>query len=494
MKLGAENLFYTILGTMKTTDKAPNVSSRVFKRTKILATLGPATDSYEHVLTMLKSGVNGFRMNFSHGTHDEHARRIAWVRQASEEVGKPVAILQDLQGPKIRLGDFEGKITVETGDVVQFALHSDYEKTGIIPLQYDLSKKVKVGERIYLFDGKVRGIVNDVAGGVITVQIENNGYLVKRKGLNLPDTDFGGDIITEKDLADAAFGAKQDIDYVAMSFVQTAADIEKLREILKGHNSDAKIVAKIETQAAIEKENLEAIVKASDGVMVARGDLAVEVSAEAVPIVQRRIIGLCQQYGKISIVATQMLASMVDSPDPTRAEVSDVANAVIIGADCVMLSDETAAGNYPLETVATMKRIILYTQKNAELRPIFYQEEIDDLQDAISSAVMTLSHQIKASAIVAQTKSGVTALSIASHRPNMPIVVVTSTPRVASQLALMYASKTFLREDEEGVGANLAQWLKDQSVFARGDRVVIVSGKQPGLIGGTDTIKVRVLE
>lgn len=479
---------------MKTTDKAPNVSSRAFKRTKILATLGPATDSYEQVLAMLKSGVNGFRLNFSHDTHEGHARRIAWVRQASEEIGKPVAILQDLQGPKIRLGDFEGKINVETGDVVQFALHSDYEKTSIIPLQYDLSKKVKVGERIYLFDGKVRGVVNDVAGIVITVQIENNGYLVKRKGLNLPDTDFGGDIITEKDVADAAFGATQDIDYVAMSFVQTAADITKLREILHSHGSDAKIVAKIETQAAVEKENLTAIVQASDGVMVARGDLAVEVSPEAVPIIQRRIIGLCQEYGKVSIVATQMLASMVENPDPTRAEVSDVPNAVITGADCVMLSDETAVGKYPLETVATMKRVILYTQKNAELRPIFYQEEVNDLPDAISSAVMTLSHQIKASAIVAQTKSGATALSIASHRPNMPIVVVTSTPRVASQLALMYASKTFLRKDEEDVGANLAQWLKDQGVFTRGDRVVIVSGKQPGLIGGTDTIKVRVLE
>lgn len=479
---------------MTITDKAPNVSSRVFKRTKILATVGPATDSYESVLEMLKSGVNGFRLNFSHGDHEEHGRRIEWIRKASAEVGKPVAILQDLQGPKIRLGDFEGQIDVKAGDALQFAYMSDYAATGIIPIQYDLSKKVKVGERIYLFDGRLRGVVADIsAEGVLTVQIDNDGYLLKRKGMNLPDTNFGGDILTEKDIRDFTYGATQDIDFVALSFVQSAEDITNLRKLLQEQGSDAKIVAKIETQAAIEEGVLEEIVKVSDAVMVARGDLAVEVSAEAVPIVQRRIIGLCQQYAKISIVATQMLISMVENPEPTRPEVSDIAGAVITGADCVMLSDETANGKYPLEAVQTMKRVILYTQNNASLNPIADPIANNDLQDAISSGVMTLADQIKASAIVAQTKSGVTALSIASHRPNMPIVVVTSTPRVASQLALMYASKTFLREDIENVGENLAYWLKDQNVFNSGDRVVIVSGAQPGLIGGTDTIKVRVL-
>jgi pyruvate kinase len=479
---------------MTNTDKAPNVSSRVFKRTKILATIGPATHSYETILAMMKSGVNGFRLNFSHGDHETHGQTLERVRRASRETGKPVAILQDLQGPKIRLGDFEGQIDVHAGDALQLGYHTEYEKSGIIPMQYDLAKKVKVGERIFFFDGRLRGVVTDVQDGVLTVQIDNDGYLLKRKGINLPDTDFGGDILTEKDLRDLKFGFTQDIDYVGMSFVQTADDINRLRKLLQENGSDAKIIAKVETQAAIEDHNLEEIVKTSDAVMVARGDLAVETSAEAVPIIQRRIVGFCQQYGKISIVATQMLISMMDSPEPTRAEVSDVANAVITGADCVMLSDETAMGKYPLETVATMKRIIVYTQKNAAVRPIYSREEVGNLQDAISSGVMTLAHQISAAAIVAQTKSGATALSIASHRPSMPIVVVTSTSRVASQLALMYATKTFLREDEVEVGAHLAQWLKEQGVFTHGDRVVIVSGKQPGLIGGTDTIKVRVLE
>ncbi|MGF7228648.1 MAG: pyruvate kinase [Candidatus Saccharibacteria bacterium] len=479
---------------MTHTDKAPNVSSRVFKRTKILATVGPATDSYDHVMAMMKNGANAFRLNFSHGDHAEHGQRIEWIRKASAEYGKPVAILQDLQGPKIRLGDFEGQIDVKGGDALQFQYMSDYAATGIIPIQYDLSKKVKVGERIYLFDGRLRGVIGDISEeGILTVQIDNDGFLLKRKGMNLPDTDFGGDILTEKDIRDIEFGATQDIDYVALSFVQSAKDITNLREILQSHNSDVKIVAKIETQAAIEETALEEIVKVSDAVMVARGDLAVEVSPEAVPVVQRKIIGLCQQYGKISIVATQMLISMVDNPDPTRAEVSDVANAVITGADAVMLSDETANGKYPVETVATMKRIILYTQNNASLNPIYTGGSADTLQGAITSGVMTLSEQINAVAIIAQTKSGITALSIAARRPNMPIVVVTSTPRVATQMALMYASKSFLRDDVENVGANLAEWLKEQRVFEAGDRVVIVSGHQPGLVGGTDTIKVRVL-
>jgi pyruvate kinase len=492
---GSKRLFcFYLEKKMTTTDKIPSVSSRVFKRTKILATVGPATDSYEQIVEMLKSGVNGFRLNFSHGTHEEHGRRVEWIRKASVELGKPVAILQDLQGPKIRLGDFEGQIDVKAGDALQFKYMSDYAATGVIPIQYDLSKKVKVGERIYLFDGRLRGVIADITSeGVLTVQIDNDGFLLKRKGMNLPDTDFGGDILTEKDIRDYKYGATQDIDYVALSFVQSAADITNLRQLLQAEGSDVKIVAKIETQAAIEDDALEEIVKVSDGVMVARGDLAVEVSAEAVPVVQRRIIGLCQQYAKISIVATQMLISMVDNPEPTRPEVADIAAAVITGADCVMLSDETANGKYPMDAIQTMKRVILYTQNNASLNPIGQPKANTDLQDAISSAVLTLADQIKAVAIVAQTKSGTTALSVASHRPDMPIVVVTSTPRVASQLALMYASKTFLREDIESVGETLAHQLKDQDVFASGDRVVIVSGAQPGLIGGTDTIKVRVL-
>jgi pyruvate kinase len=328
------------------------------------------------------------------------------------------------------------------------------------------------------------------------VRVENDGIILKRKGINLPDTDFGGDILTEKDRRDIEFGATQDYDYVAISFIQRASDVELLKQLLKERGSDAKVIAKVETPAAIADENLEAIVRASDAVMVARGDLAVETSPEVVPIVQRKILALCQKHGRISIVATQMLMSMVENPEASRAEVSDIANAVITGADCLMLSDETAMGKYPIEAIATMKRVIIYTQEHEPVRPLLYREDADSAnqQDSISSAVTTLAHQIGAKAIICQTKTGTTAFSIASHRPSMPIISVTSLPRVAQQLTLLYANKSFLRPDTGTVGYDLAKELREQDFFDAKSIVVIVSGQQPGVPGGTDTIRVRVLE
>jgi pyruvate kinase len=313
----------------------------------------------------------------------------------------------------------------------------------------------------------------------------------------LPDTDFGGDILTPKDLQDVEYGATKDIDYVALSFVQSAEDINNLRAIMVGLGSDAQIISKIETKAAIKEDVLEEIVKASDGVMVARGDLAVEAGAEVVPIVQRRIIALCRKHGKLSIVATQMMASMVENPDPTRAEVSDVANAVIQGADTVMLSDETANGKYPLETVAAMKRVILYTQENASVRALHEVVHMKNTQqDAISTAAVNLAQQLNVAAIVCETKSGATAANIAAHRPNLPIISVTSSTRAAQQLALSYANKSFVRPDGEKAGLELAKDLKANNFFGGDDKVTvaIVSGKQPGLVGATDTFRVRVLE
>jgi pyruvate kinase len=470
-------------------------TKRIYKRSKILATIGPASSSYETILAMIKAGMNGARLNFSHGDHEERTRQIEWIRQASKEWAKPVAILQDLQGPKIRLGDFEPRVVkVKTGDELHLTYGAAYDGGTTIPVQYDLSEKVKPGERVYIFDGRVRTTAIGTGPKTVVVRVENDGVLMPRKGINLPDTNFGGDILTPKDLRDIAFGATQDIDYVALSFVQTAADIIQLRGILKEHGSSAKVVAKIETQAAISEENLEAIIEASDAVMVARGDLAVETSPEIVPMVQRRILELAQKHGRISIVATQMLISMVENPEPTRAEVSDVATAVITGADCLMLSDETANGKYPIEAIAIMKRIILYTQEHEPVRPLFYSETHTDMQDAISSAAVTLAHQVGAQAIVCETKSGGTARSIARHRPGMPIISVTSNSRVAQQLTLQYANKSFVRKDGEHAGLDVAKELRSQQFFDAGATVVLVSGRQPGLTGGTDTIRVRVLE
>ncbi|RYF29498.1 MAG: pyruvate kinase [Chloroflexi bacterium] len=471
--------------------------SVIFKRTKILATLGPPTNNYESIEAMAKAGVNGFRLNFSHGSYEERDLQLEWIRQASAKIGKPVAILQDLQGPKIRLGNLTENTPVKTGDEIILDHAADHDGL-TFPVQYNLAQKVKVGEPIYIFDGKVRTTVIGIPSGTsIKLRVENDGVLMSRKGINLPDTDFGGDILTPKDLADIEYGATKDIDYVALSFVQSVDDINNLRQILVGLGSDAQIIPKIETKAAIRDEVLEEIVKASDGVMVARGDLAVEAGAEIVPVVQRKIIALCRKYGKLSIVATQMMASMVDAPEPTRAEVSDVANAVIQGADTVMLSDETANGKYPLETVAAMKRVILYTQEHVAVAPITDIIKGKKLKrDAISLAAVTLADQLGASAIVAETKSGGTASNIAAHRPNLPIISVTSEDRSAQQLALSYANKSFVRPDGERAGLELARELKRDGFFETDGpiTVIIVSGKQPGMIGGTDTIRVRVLE
>ena len=471
--------------------------SVIFKRTKILATLGPPTNIYESIEAMAKAGVNGFRLNFSHGSYEERDLQLEWIRQASAKIGKPVAILQDLQGPKIRLGNLNENTPVKTGDEIILDHAADHDGL-TFPVQYNLAQKVKVGEPIYIFDGKVRTTVIGIpSDSSIKLRVENDGVLMSRKGINLPDTDFGGDILTPKDLADIEYGATKDIDYVALSFVQSVDDINNLRQILVGLGSDAQIIPKIETKAAIRDEVLEEIVKASDGVMVARGDLAVEAGAEIVPVVQRKIIALCRKYGKLSIVATQMMASMVDAPEPTRAEVSDVANAVVQGADTVMLSDETANGKYPLETVAAMKRVILYTQEHVAVAPITDIIKGKKLKrDAISLAAVTLADQLGASAIVAETKSGGTASNIAAHRPNLPIISVTSEDRSAQQLALSYANKSFVRPDGEKAGLELARELKRDGFFGTDGpvTVIIVSGKQPGLIGGTDTTRVRVLE
>ncbi len=480
---------------METTRKVPGVALGQYKRTKIIATVGPATDSYDSILNAIKAGANGIRLNFSHGSYEERARQIKWIRKASREYGKPVAIIADLQGPKIRLGDFEGIINVQEGQSIRLKFKADYAQEGIIPVQYDLSKKVKRGEKLYIYDGKVKTIVTSIQGDVIHARVENDGILIKRKGLNLPDTDFGGDVITKKDKEDLAFCSTQDIDYVAQSFVQSADDVINLRKLMKNLGINAKVIVKVETRLAVE--NMQAIVEATDVIMIARGDLAVETPPESVPIIQRQLIGLGIKYAKPTIVATQMLFSMTEAPEPTRAEVSGVATAVLVGADCVMLSDETASGRYPIAAIKIMKRVILYTEQNAPLKPVFNTDiapTVSTRQQAISSAIMSLAKDIKADAIVAETRSGATALQIASKRADIPLIAVTSDTRVAQQLAIVYACKSYVRPDSKMAAEKLTEWLHGNSVLVKGNTIVLCSGQYAGVVGTTDTIKVRVIE
>ena len=474
--------------------------SKLFKRTKILATVGPSVFGEEKLKEMVYAGVNGFRLNFSHGTYDERDEQIRLIRKYAAERGKSVAIVQDLQGPKIRLGDVQNNhYDVKTGDelILDYACQ-EHKGDNVLPVQYNLAEKVKVGEPVLLFDGKVEGVTTEIVSPTaIKIKVQNDGYVMSRKGINLPDTDMGGDIITEKDLADIEFGASRDFDFVAMSFIQSADDIEKLRQIMVSHGSTAQIIAKIETKKAVQDDaTMEAIVKATDGIMVARGDLAYEAGAEIVPIVQRKLISLCRQYSKLVIVATQMMGSMVDNPRPTRAEVSDVATAVLLGADAVMLSDETANGKYPIETVKEMKKVILYTQDHSEILPLG-KETVGNFKnyDAISRAVVQLAEQIDADIIVAATKSGATAEAIAAQRPNMPIISVTSNPRVAGQLALTYANSAFVREYDENYAIDAVQDLKLQGYLKTPEgkdylTAVIVSGLRDAE-GGTNQIQIR---
>ncbi len=473
--------------------------SKLFKRTKILATIGPATNSAEMVEAVIMAGVNGCRLNCSHGSNEERDQQIKWIRAAAAKKGRSVAILQDLQGPKIRLGTLkDNHLELKKGDeLVLEAKEFEHDGGMVVPVQYNLAEKVKVGEPLSMFDGKVKSeVIEIVSETAIKVKILNDGFIMSKKGLNLPDTDFGGDILTPKDLADIEYGAGCDYDYVSLSFVQSARDIEKLKQLLLSHGSTAKVIAKIETKKAIETDkNLEEIVEAADGIMVARGDMAVEAGAEVVPIVQRKLIAMTRAHAKLCIVATQMLSSMVESPEPTRAEVSDVATAVVQGADVVMLSDETANGKYPLETVQEMKKVILYTQNHSRLAPIKQRPEGESvIYDAISSAAARMAEQIEADVIVCQTATGATATAIAAQRPNLPIVTVTSNQRVANQMALVYANSAFCRPYAEDFGYNLAKELKDAGYLhaKEGEKdllAVIASGDRNKV--GTDTIKVR---
>lgn len=460
-------------------------------RTKVIATLGPATHSLELVEELLLAGVDGFRLNFSHDDHAAQKQRIEWVRKASAKYNRPVAVIQDLQGPKMRIGVLPEKLQLSVGQPVKFAYQTDYVASGIIPTQFDLSRKLKPGQRMLLNDGTVRVKVKTVRQGIIGGVVEAAGVLTSRKGINLPDTNLAGDIITPKDRDDIKFGVEQDVDYMALSFVQDAGDIKELRQYLHSLKAKARIIAKIETKAATE--HIEEIVAASDAVMVARGDLASETLPESVPIVQREITGLCMQYGKISIVATQMMASMVDSTEPTRAEVSDVASAVITGVDALMLSEETAVGNFPVLTVQTMVRIADYAEKNPPIKPIYLKQAKDaSQQDAISAAVVSLADQVGARAIVAETISGSTALSLAAYRPNLPIMMVASSQKVANQLSIAYGGISFYRKSARPANEKIFSWLKKQGALKSGDEVVIASGRQ-GVVGSTDTLKVRLV-
>ncbi len=466
-----------------------------FKRTKIVATIGPASRAPQQLQALMLAGVNGIRLNFSHGTHEEHLAVIKTVRGLSEKLGRPAAIIADLSGPKIRVGNLPvDGLPFVRGETVRFEFGDDYTADSVIPVQHDISKYLRPGERIFLRDGQIEVQVDSVKLDLITCTVVSPGVLFSHQGMNLPDTDLGGDIMTPKDIADLKFAVSHGVDYVALSFAQTAGDVQRLRQRMKRLGSQARIIVKVETRAAVE--NIEEIIEATDVAMVARGDLAVETLQEAVPAVQRRIIDLCRQHCKGVIVATQMLESMITSSQPTRAEVSDVATAVIEGADAVMLSGETAVGQYPLEAVQMMKRVIIYTEREEageiERGPSFVTTTGHN--NAVSAAAVLLAHELPAEVIIAETSSGQTARNIAALRPKVPIVMVTNSHLVYNQLAIVWGGKSYYHGRPSRAADVVVDKLLQAGNVKAGDHLVIASGHQPGLAGGTDTVSIRAVE
>lgn len=467
-----------------------------FKRTKIVATIGPASSSPQILEALFEAGVNCFRLNFSHGTQADHGKVVKFARGLSEKYNRPLALIADLQGPKIRVGTLptEGLPFVRD-TIVRLQYGADYSRVGVIPVQHDVSKYLRKGERIFLRDGQIQIEVQKIEKTLITGKVLSPGLLYSNQGMNLPDTDLGGDILTPKDISDIEFAVNAQCDYIALSFVQTAQDILGLKERLSKAKSDLKVIAKIETAAAVA--HLEEIVVASDGLMVARGDLAVETLPEAVPSVQRRMVELAKYHRKPVIVATQMLESMIQSPQPTRAEVSDVATAVLEGTDAVMLSGETAVGLFPVETVKMMKRIILYAEREdralASTQPS-KPYAIHERSNAISAAAVVLAQQLPAKIIIAETSSGQTARNISALRPDVPIIMVTDHLRVYYQLAIVWGGKSFFAKSMDGATDQVIRQLKAAGNVSKGDTLVVASGHLPGLIGGTDKLMISVVE
>jgi pyruvate kinase len=465
-----------------------------FCRTKIVCTLGPSSSSREALRSLVEAGLNVARINFSHGTHEQHAATIALVREVADEMGRPVAILGDLQGPRIRIGDLPAPRELEDGS--DLILVPEGEEQGEeVPVTYEnLSKDVHVGDRILINDGLIELVVLDVTGSRVTSRVLHGGKLSSHKGMNLPGVQVSAPSITDKDREDVAFAVQQDLEYVALSFVRRAQDIAELRTLIP---KSTLVVAKIEKDSALE--NIETIVRASDGVMVARGDLGVELPFEEVPYAQKRIIALCNRLGRPVITATQMLESMITHPRPTRAEASDVANAILDGTDAVMLSAETAAGQYPRLAVEAMSRIIV----EIEGKPQPWRRDSRRLGEtamstefAIAAAGAAAVTMLNAPCIIVFTKSGFSARIVASHRPSVPILVLTDIPRTYRQLALVWGVIPELVPhcDSYDQMVRLALEAVQRRELARpGDRVVVTAGVPFDVPGTTNLLKVETV-
>jgi pyruvate kinase len=447
-------------------------------RTKIVATVGPACDTYEKLLELVKAGVNIFRLNFSHGTQEDKAQIISYIREINKKEPYNIAILGDLQGPKLRVGEIEnGALPIAPGDILTFQSKEKVvgNKDSIYVSYPNLHEDVEVGNKILIDDGKLEvQVVEITAAGEVKVRVTYGGTLLPKKGVNLPDTKISLPSMTEKDIADLDFIIAQELDWVALSFVRKAEDIVDLKKRLAAQKSKSKVIAKIEMPSALV--DLRNIIIESDGVMVARGDLGVELPVEKVPMAQRDIIRKCIHRAKPVIVATQMMESMIDRVKPNRSEITDVANAVLEGADAVMLSGETATGKHPPLVVETMRRIILEVERT-EYR---YNRE-EDLSDAICYNACKLAHDTQADGLIGMTQSGYTAFMLSSYRPKSLVYIFTKERSLVNQLSLSWGVRAFFYDEEESLDDIIfdqIQILKERG-FAKAGDVVVNTGSIP---------------
>jgi pyruvate kinase len=467
------------------------------RRAKIVATIGPATRDPANLIKAIQAGMNVARLNFSHGKHEEHLEVIKNLRKISKDLKAPVTILQDLQGPKVRVGLFEkGSIELKPKEIVTVTIEDVLGREGLIPSDFkELCKACKPNTQILLDDGLIELKVLSVESTRLKAEVIYGGILKNRKGMNLPGVLLPVEAMTPKDREDLEFGLSNGVDYVALSFVRHGKDIRMLRELIERHGSPAKIVAKIEMLEALD--NLEEIVRLSDVVMVARGDLAVEVGQSRLPSSQKRIINLCNQLGKPVITATQMLDSMVENPRPTRAEITDVANAVLDGTDALMLSAESASGKYPFKAIRTMHEIIVEVEKNEEsYYKISLDNELLSTPAAIAASSALCALKLNATAIVCLTTSGKTAQIIAGFRPKAQIIAITTEIEVLNRLEITWGLQTLHLNPYNSLKDVLAQVEKlliVNGLAKTGDRIILTLGQPIADHGKTNSLHVHVL-
>ena len=472
----------------------------VFNKTKILATVGPASNDEKTLTELVMSGVDIFRLNFSHGNHEGHADVIRIIRKINEEHKLNIGILQDLQGPKIRVGEMENNgVMINPGDKITITNDPVVGNAALVSTVYqNLPQDVAQGDRILIDDGNLELVVMDTDGKNVNCTVIHGGVLKSRKGINLPNTKVSAPSLTEKDLIDLEFGLANEVDWIALSFVRSADDILDLRERVKKAGKSCKIVAKIEKPEALD--NIDAIIAATDALMVARGDLGVEVNMEMVPLWQKRMVEKCKLACKPVIIATQMMESMINNPRPTRAEANDVANAVLDGADAVMLSAETASGKYPIGAVKAMNSVIDYIEQNAEIYHNLYKIPEDDenyLSNNLLLMASRLSRNVKAKAIVGITTSGFTAFRVSSHRPLANIFVFTRNKTLITQLSLVWGVRAYHYDQSistDDTFMDIQSKLKEERFVVEGDIVINTASMPLKAKGKTNMLKIHIVE